>query len=70
MRDGTIQLLVNAVNGLQAVPWRLNRGVLVVMRACAGNVEVGSLRSGFTRLFENRFWKDRPGGLVDHEAHL
>jgi hypothetical protein len=60
-----MQPLVNAVNGLQAVPWRINRGVLVVMRAGAGNAEVGPLRSGFTRLFEIVFWKGRPGGLVD-----
>jgi hypothetical protein len=32
-----MQPLVNAVNELQAVPWRINRGVLVVMRGWAGN---------------------------------
>jgi hypothetical protein len=49
-----MQPLVNAGDEIAAVPWRINRGVLVVMRACAGNVEVKGLPKRPNLLFQNR----------------
>jgi hypothetical protein len=43
---------------------------LINSRGRSSREAAGALRTGFTRLLKIVFWKGRPVGLVDHEAHF